>query len=612
MRGRTRREFALRSWFVNKPLQAKLMLSFSVVMLVTGVLSYWIIFSVVSRNNAEQLRYSASQSYEQAYQFIESKLQTMLAAAEAVYFSDAVQSMLLNAQQDPNSEDFITQYKHMLDSEAALASVSTDDMRVSLYVPDELFFSKQNDSFFPRSALPEWNMLMQQIERDLWLRPQMIPYTTGQAPGQTWIGLLRKIRSRYDVGNVIGVLRVNIKTSILEEIIRKSSITQEGTVYVVNSRDELLLVSNQPFAERLGVLTDPAARAKVEAAQKWTSARLDRQNYLVHLQAIPHTDWKLAAVIPQEELFGKRNHLALWLGGALALFAGAVYLYVYFFSRSMTDQIRRLSQTMAQVRRGNLEVSLKSGAQDEIGRLIDNFNYMVSELRLYSSRVFESGIALKEAELRALQAQINPHFLYNTLDLINWKALDNGIPELAALSRDMAGFYRLSLNKGRDLVPLRDELEHVRLYVQIQNRRFDSRIQLQTAVPERLQAMEVPRLLFQPLIENAVVHGMGDDSARLLHIRIDGAVRPHPVFGEEFVITVADDGLGIPQQRLEELRSAKAEAAPGYGIRNIHQRLQIRYGEQWGLSVDSPASGGTIVTLRLPVLPMDEPTSPSK
>ena len=238
---------------------------------------------------------------------------------------------------------------------------------------------------------------------------------------------------------------------------------------------------------------------------------------------------------------------------------------------------------------------------DEVGRLMESFNYMVSELESSNKRVFESGAALKGAELRALQAQINPHFLYNTLDLMNWEALEHDVPELAELSRSLARFYKLSLNKGRDMVPVSDELEHVSLYIQIQNYRFDARIQLTLEVPEQYHSYMMPKLVLQPLVENAIQHGISEEmDRRILHIHITG--RQTQEDGRtEFQIIVTDDGVGMSSEKAcRDLISG----CPGYPWLRGFVTFTSVYGFATGNNGDSPIGAsrgrGTTVYLHLP------------
>ena len=255
---------------------------------------------------------------------------------------------------------------------------------------------------------------------------------------------------------------------------------------------------------------------------------------------------------------------------------------------------------MHEVEKGNLQVELKAKDTDEIGMLYQSFNFMLRNMKALVKEQYENGKAIKSAELKALQAQINPHFLYNTLDLINWEAMDHNAPEIAEISRALARYYKISLNRGEDIITLNEELRHVETYVQIQNYRFDNRISLHIDVPEELRSLKIQKIVLQPLVENSILHGMlmleqGEKGT----VTITGWKQSGDLF-----LTVKDEGVGMPASQLRNILTDKPVVdRHGYGIRNIHKRLQLQYGEKYGLHFDSTPGKGTTVTIRIPIDP---------
>lgn len=195
-------------------------------------------------------------------------------------------------------------------------------------------------------------------------------------------------------------------------------------------------------------------------------------------------------------------------------------------------------------------------------------------------------------ELSLMQAQINPHFLYNTLEMIRWKALDAGLSEIDDIIRRLSSFYRLSLNDGREMVSVEDEIRHVENYVELQNYRFGSEIQLDIQIPEELASCRIPKITLQPLVENSIQHGFFEKNRKTdCTVEIYGWKE-----GSRVTLMVQDNGAGMPQETLEQLltKSERGEAH-GYGIRNIHERIQLYCGKEYGLSFDSLEGEGTTV-----------------
>jgi two-component system sensor histidine kinase YesM len=251
---------------------------------------------------------------------------------------------------------------------------------------------------------------------------------------------------------------------------------------------------------------------------------------------------------------------------------------------------------MTQVGRAEVLDHLVDGPSDEIGLLVANFRSMVGQIDGLLEAQYRAGQDLKSAELKALQAQINPHFLSNTLEMINWQALNKGVPEIAEVSRALARFYALSLNNGRDVVTLADEVAHTETYVEIQNRRFGHRIDLRVRVPKTYLRCEMPKILLQPLVENAILHGIlerGEDRGGTITVsaRRDGG---------DLLVTVADDGVGMDPARAASLLTVEPQAGRhGYGVKNIDQRVRLFAGEGHGLSFTSRPGRGTKAVLRL-------------
>ena len=261
-----------------------------------------------------------------------------------------------------------------------------------------------------------------------------------------------------------------------------------------------------------------------------------------------------------------------------------------------------LTRTMQEVENGNTDVRMEPSGDDEIAQLIGSFNQMMDEMDALMEEKVEYGRQIKNLELKALQAQINPHFLYNSLDLINCTAISHNIPEISKMVNALSKFYRLSLSKGQEIISLRDEIKHVNLYLQIQNLRFDNRIQVTWNLDPEADDCRVIKIILQPLIENAVIHGIFEKTSKSGCLNISTR-RSH----DDIYITIQDDGVGMDAQTLTKnftpsVSGEIADTTGGYGVRNIHDRMKLAYGEIYGLSCTSTIGKGTTVTVHIPAI----------
>lgn len=277
--------------------------------------------------------------------------------------------------------------------------------------------------------------------------------------------------------------------------------------------------------------------------------------------------------------------------GALCLVLGL--LSAWTLSRYLSKPVRQLDEAMGEVERGRLDVRLETDRADELGRLASRFNRMAAEYRLNLDRSVQRERELNEARLRMMQAQLNPHFLCNTLDAMKWAGMAHQAPEVASLATDLAAILRSSIS-GDETVTLEEELELVERYVNIQTIRFGDRFTCEADVAERFQSCLIPKLALQPLVENAIIHGVAD--------RDDGFVK---IWAEEdngdLLVYVSDNGKGIAPEVLARLGGGGRAPGGHLGLYNVDSILHARYGEGYGLSAASEPGIGSRVWMRLPM-----------
>ncbi len=282
-------------------------------------------------------------------------------------------------------------------------------------------------------------------------------------------------------------------------------------------------------------------------------------------------------------------------------FAGIMVLLLflsYYIPLSITRPIRKLSEVTDQVAKGDLSVHFEARSGMEVSRLSDSLNTMIDKINELLEQVTTEQIRLRKAEFELLQTQINPHFLYNTLDTIIWLAEAGKQREVVSMVGSLSEFFRTSLNQGKDIIPVREELQHVKSYLEIQQVRYQDILKYEIQVPGELDRYLIPKITIQPIVENALYHGIKNKRG-LGRIRISGRREEGGL-----IIQVEDNGIGISEERLRQVRDKIQYRVPSgkdiYGLYNVNERIRLNFGEEFGISIESSFGEGTVVGIHLP------------
>ncbi|WP_317890202.1 sensor histidine kinase [Paenibacillus sabuli] len=426
------------------------------------------------------------------------------------------------------------------------------------------------------------------------------PGENGVAAGTDVLIHARLIKDFDSLAN-IGVLVMHVKPDLLDQVFWDSATLQQGDILLVNaSGDVVFAKSGHHVGERLAL---PAAPANGRAAGSYETADYYGESSLMTYLPSQQPGWMLAAITPsallRAELEPIRNTAA-----ALLLFALlSAVLFDRLFIARLVGVISSAVSGMKRVQRRVFEpLPVPRRAEDETDLLIEGFNRMGAQIGGLLERVEAEQRLKKEAELQALLAQINPHFIYNSLEAINSMAVLQGNRDISRMVVSLGKLLRISISGKAELIPLEAEFEHVRHYLHIQKYRFEDSFDWELALPAELGGYPVPKLIVQPLVENALHHAV--DPARG-----KGAVRVE-AFADSgrICIEVRDNGPGFDPDALARL--AAGESAPpaprggGVGLRNVHERLRIRYGGGSGLMICSETGGGSRIRMTLPQLPV--------
>lgn len=342
------------------------------------------------------------------------------------------------------------------------------------------------------------------------------------------------------------------------------------------------------------------------------------ERYLATGTRMTGTNWTICALRSTESLVGNLKELQSFIEVMVCICALISIVVIVLVAHAVTAPLGQLAEMMKRVTSEDFQVQFTYPYTDEVGKLASSFNYMIRKidqlikelnvnieaLKEEKERVREVEMQKRKAELRALQAQINPHFLYNTLNAITWQAADCGAKEVSILSNSLGKFFRISLSRGREVITLKDELEHVTSYLNIQKIRYKDKLNFELNVPENVMDLYITKLVLQPLVENSIYHGIklkeGVGNIRITVRRTNGVCAVPTL-----EICIEDDGEGIEASTLavlnQGLGSGVINRDSGYGIYNVNERLKLYYGESYGLRLESEYKKWTRAIIQIPI-----------
>ena len=508
--------------------------------------------------------YNASLSFNERFD-------TMGNIADRIAWSNDVRSILSN-KDDAQIADVQRNLK-TLSSTLVYAAGKTD---AALYVQDELAYSKEHIQFFPISDIEQYeaasNLLNSNGNNSAWLtieREYQNPYHVEEL-----ITVLTAVREHDNPFKRIGLVSVSIPARSLTEMLNGITITEHTRLFIIDGDNNAVVRTGsekyQPFN-----IEESASKTR-------------KYQYPLTIDG-----WKLAALIPESDLREPLSDVVLFYI-ILAVAVLAVTLTASFaISLSISRRINSLAKLMErQSRSTSIELSpVTSG--DEIGALQRMFNKMMTDNKALHNQIYEAELQSQAAELKALQAQINPHFLYNILDTIHWKALEEHAVETADTITELADFFRLSMRTSNSTTDLKEELRHAELYLELQKKRMGDSLNYSIHIPDSFSELQIMKLTIEPLVENAVLHGIRKNRDQNGFIRITAKEN-----GKCLEICIEDDGPGFP----EGFAIDQLDEKEHFGMQITDKRLRLKFGDEYGLRCEKSVDlGGACVIVRLPL-----------
>ena len=397
-----------------------------------------------------------------------------------------------------------------------------------------------------------------------------------------------------------GVLLVDMSFGGIEQICKDVDLSSTGYLYLIDGDGEIIYHPRQQLIYA-GLLEENnlAAAGYTDGSHQETFGGTRRE---VTVKTVGYTGWKLAGVVPSENLWDNYGQLVLFF---LFVVLFSVFLLVFVnlrLSEWITAPVKKLDRAVKELEHGSTEVDFDVGGPGEVEHLSHSIRSMVSTMRHLMDDIIEQEEQKRRSELEVLQSQINPHFLYNTLDSVIWMTENGRTDDAVVMLTSLARFFRISLSRGSSIIPIRDELEHARHYLTIQKMRYKNKFSATITAEDGVESLYTIKLIVQPILENAIYHGMayadGDGEITVRAFRDGGDV----------LIEVSDNGPGMPEEVVESLLDPNGPAAAagakgsGIGFRNVHRRIRLTFGADYGLTIFSEPDDGTTVRIRLPAL----------
>ena len=416
------------------------------------------------------------------------------------------------------------------------------------------------------------------------------------------IPMTRVVEITKGTDTVQGILLIHLNYTGLKLLLDGVTLGNEGYIYLIDGNGEIIY---HPRAQLIDSgLEHENNRAVSEYRDGIYQETFHGEERVITVKSVGYTGWKLIGVAPRQTV--SLNSLKTQL---LVVFVAAFILFLMslvnsYISSRITTPIRKLELSVNEIEKGNLNAKVDAEGSYEIRHLGQSVQNMAKQIQVLMADIVSEHEKKRKQEFDTLQSQINPHFLYNTLDIIVWM-IENEKPDQAVKAvTALARFFRISLSRGKSIITVKDELEHVRNYLMIQHMRFKNRFSYTIEAEDEVLELASLKLMLQPLVENAIYHGMefmdGDGEIFISAWKE----------GEDLYLKVSDNGLGMTEEQVARLFSdtphTGSSRGSGIGVKNVNERIRLYFGSEYGLSIESEPDEGTVVTIHLPAVAYSE------
>ena len=597
-------------YLYDMKMEYKLLLSH----LTLSVLAILLLTTLLYTNSAGILERKLLNSAEATSEKIILSLENIIQKYDNMTYSFSMMETVTDIYSHPGPDyDYSSIRKDRTDFENAMFSCipvqirnSVPDCDIRVYFQDSFPYFNNASRYFTYSSIEEEDWFKRVYSTYRQNRSSFFILSSQELSGEKsedtpYMSIARVMPDKNYYPSPLAILRLDFPESYLNEAINPNNFDNALTFLVSDETNRLVSLSSASTESLYRELTLSRPVPDSDTLDSWHRYRLDGTDYFVIRQTLPSYPLTLITMLPSKSLLSEyylHRNFTFLIGGillVLCLFLSTV------LAKTMSGRIIRLTSRMKQVKKGEL-ISLPSSiiqGKDEIGELTSTYNYMIHAMEDLIEKEYLLGQETKNAELKILQAQINPHFLYNTLDMIQWFAEEGMLSQIEESVSSLATFYRLSLSNGKEFISLREEMEHVRSYIRLQKLRFPDTFLYEEELDEGLLDYLLPKTTLQPLVENAITHGLQESKRIPGHLLI----KIEKEEGKNIRISILDDGAGMKKspRTTPNGGTSRENSGHGFGIPNVSSRLTLLYGPGYGVVFEQNIPEGTIAIVRIPI-----------
>lgn len=585
----------LKHYYKRKSIQFVISISFSILAVIGMGFMGLALYNRFVSSTEEMMIENNNQLIDQINLNLNKYLRNMMGILDSIYFS-GIKKIDLEAEsldEEMNllyeaNKDYLISIACFSEDGTIVGATPISNLKQNLDVTTQNWFMQAND----------------EIENLHFSTPHVQNLFENNSFGYHWVVSLSRVVELTKGGTISrGILLVDMNFSGIEQLFKKINENQSGFVYLMDSNGEIIYHPRQKLVYSNLVIENNKVAATYEDGVH--EEIFNFQDRIVTIKTVGYTGWKIVSVIPTSEFTMNFNQMKFFAGIIVAFTSILMLFGNMIVSHIIANPIKKLESSVKDLEYGNLNLDIYVGGSYEIQHLGRTIISVVSQMRNLMDEIVIEQEAKRKSELDALQSQINPHFLYNTLDSIVWMVESEKYKDAISMVTALANLFRISISKGKTIITIRDEIEHARSYLAIQKVRYKNRFDIQVDIDSQINECSTIKLIVQPLLENAIYHGVGfmDDDGEIV---VKGYAQNQDIY-----IDVIDNGPGMTESVVRDLLTDDTRIhakGSGIGIRNVHQRIQLYYGRDYGLKIDSEPDVGTKITIHLPKVYYDKKT----
>ena len=567
-------------WFKNLNFQGKLVVGYLFLALIPMLCVTWYTYFNLRSILLEQSYDNINEEIEKMNQNFSMLLEPCLTTLDILYVDESLCGYL---SQDYSRDSYEEMFYYIDRKITGIYLVNPSISRIRFYSSNSTLPS-DNYYFFNENVMAD-----QERSHTRQAQGKVVLNGVNSPEGEMHL-CLERLLNVYPQGKTESILSLEIESNLLNEFVKTQNKTD--TIFLTDSSG-MILAASRP--ERVGkniVQWMPDWKPADKIQTEFTDEGADK----IGISTESSFETYIVMISDKEATLKNMKTVSGQMMFLIFLSAAVVMILILLYSKWLSDRVSKVMYAARKLGDGEFDYVLEDMGKDEIGQIGDAFNVLNVKIQRLIRENYEKKIKLQSEELNLMQEQINPHFLYNALSVISAMALRERGMQTVKSVKYLADFYRISLNKGKQILSIQEEVELLKNYMKIQKLRFGSSIQVEYDMKKELLTLKTIKLLLQPLVENSIHHGRKSDEEVLMirvHVQLDG---------ERVCFSVEDNGVGIEQDKLEKLRSQLEKFEEGYGLKNVHNRVRLTYGEEYGVKIESVFGKGTRVLVYIPII----------